>query len=357
MKKFTFASFVIFSVIGIAPLQAGDLQTAEEQAWFRNVRQLTNADMGLTKAGEAYFSADGKRICFQGVPKGAEEYQIFVMELRDGATPRMVSTGEGATTCSYFHPDGQRMIFAANHHDQRPPIVPEKIREAAGSAGRSNYVWPFQPGMDIYEYTFATEKLRRLTDAEGYDAEGSFSPDGQKIIFTSMRDGPENQEIYICDADGGNARRITNVAGYDGGPFFSPDGKRIVYRSDRKGNGDMQIFVNNIEGTAERAITPDDALHWCPYWHPSGKWLIYTHARHDGRPNYDLYLLRDDGSEQYRVTFDTGFDGLPVFSNDGTKLMWTSKRGGLDSAQLFIADVVGIRPDGTLAPEIQKTKP
>ncbi|RJP35923.1 MAG: hypothetical protein C4547_08605 [Phycisphaerales bacterium] len=308
-----------------------------EEKILADIRQITFADMGLHKAGEAYFSLDGKRICFQAVPEGQTEYQIYVMNL-DGTGLEMVSTGEGATTCAYFHPDGTKMLFASNHHDQRPAVTPEEIRKAAEEkAGKRNYSWSFFPGMDLYEYTFATKTLRRLTDADGYDAEGSYSPDGKSIVFTSMRDG--DQEIYICDADGKKPRRVTRVPGYDGGPFFSPDGKQIVYRSDRTGDGNMQIYINTLDGYNERCLTSGDLLHWCPFWHPSGKSLIYTHAVHGGGPpNYDLYMLSADGKRTARVTFDPLFDGLPVFSPDGKKLMWTSKRGDLPQAQVFIAD-------------------
>lgn len=321
-----------------------------EERWFRNVQALTSSKMGLARAGEAYFSADAKRICFQAIPTGQEHYQIYVLNA-DGSGLEMVSTGQGATTCAYFHPDGTRMLFASNHLDPRPAVIPEEIRRAAAAAGKPDYVWPFPPGMDIFEYTFATRELRQLTTSDGYDAEASYSPDGKRIVFTSMRDG--DQEIYIMDADGSSPRRVTRVKGYDGGPFFSPDGQRIVYRSDRKGTGNMQVFVNNLEGTAEKALTGDDVLNWCPYWHPSGRWLIFTRADHGTpeqprRPNYDLYLVRDDGSQTLRVTTHVRFDGLPAFSRDGSKLMWTSKRGPEDTPHVFVADFTGLTPGGEL---------
>ena len=362
----------------------------EERRWFRNVKQLTFKEMGLDRSGEAYFSPDMQRICFQAYPAGKETYQIYVMNL-SGTGLKMVSTGQGATTCSFFHPDGTRMLFASNHLDQRLPDNPELTEQmrprstghpggtpppgghpggapqgghpggrpgdagAARGHGQNAYAWIYYPGMDIFEYTFDTEKLRKLTDVEGYDAEGNYSPDGKLIVFASFRDG--DQEIYIADADGQNPRRITHSPGKDGGPFFSPDGKRICYRSDRVGNGNLQIFVNNLEGTDERALTGNDVLNWCPYWHPSGKWLIFTRADFRGRPNFDLHLVRDDGSATYRVTTDSEFDGLPVFSPDGRYLMWTSKRNGIDSPQIFLAEFTGLTPDGELIDAVRDVKP
>lgn len=367
---------VLAALLGGPPARAQSATQDAESRWFRNVRQLTFKEMGLDRAGEAYFSPDSQRISFQAYPTGKTDYQIYVMNL-SGTGPKMVSTGEGATTCSFFHPDGKRMLFSSNHLDQRLPDKPHEVelmrprgphhgQAEAGHprghpgdksndtprgrhhGGGSTYTWLYYPGMDIFEYTFATGELKRLTTADGYDAEGNYSPDGQHIVFASFRDN--DQEIYICDADGGHPRRITHAAGKDGGPFFSPDGKRICYRSDRKGNGLLQIFVNNFEGTDERAITGSDVLNWCPYWHPSGKWLIFTRAdfREGRNVNFDLYLVRDDGSDMHRVTFDATFDGLPVFSLDGRYLMWTSKRNGIDSPQIFIAEFIGLTPDGEL---------
>jgi TolB protein len=341
----------------LAQTSAPVLHTSEESRWFRNVRQVTRSDMGLDRSGEAYFSPDGKRICFQAYPPSQTEYQIYVMNLEGGGLER-VSTGVGATTCAYFHPDNRRLLFAANHHDPRPADPPPGYQPPASQPGLPPgraYAWSFYPGMDLYEYTFETRSLRRLTDTDGYDAEGSYSPDGKQIVFCSTRDG--DLEIYVCDADGSGARRITRHPGYDGGPFFSPDGKRIVYRSDRRGDGNMQIFTNNLDGSDERALTSADVLHWCPFWHPSGRWLIYTRADHGTpqqpkRPLYDLYLLRSDaapGDEGTRVTFDPAFDGLPVFSPDGSRLMWTSRRGGLSAPQVFVADFIGLSAQDGLA--------
>jgi TolB protein len=292
------------------------LCTPQEARWLRDVRQVTSSGMGLFKSGEAYFSPDGRRICFQAVPEGQNEYQIYVMNL-DGTGLEMVSTGEGATTCAYFHPDGKRLLFASNHLDPRPVAG---VGEAGGpKPGQRSYAWSFYPGMDLFEYSFET-----------------------------MRDG--DQEIYICEQDGRNPRRITRARGYDGGPFFSPDGQRLVYRSDRRGDQNLQIFTNNLEGTDERPLTDNQVLNWCPYWHPSGRWIIFTRGEHprDGPPTYDLYLLSADGSRTLRVTDDRAFDGLPAFSPDGSKLMWTSKRDGLAQAQVFVAEFVGLTRDGEL---------
>jgi TolB protein len=355
-----FAFFALSRQPGIVAAQTPSTQPAisitpaeYEARWFRNVRQMTSAQMGLDRSGEAYFSRDGKRISFQAYPTGKSEYQIYVMNV-DGTGLKMISTGQGATTCSFFHPSGEKMIFASNHLDQRPPKMPEKVEKVLKNIGARKYTWPFFPGMDVYEYTFATAKLRPIITGPDYDAECDYSPDGKSIVFCSNRGG--NLDIYICDSQGQNLRRITTAEGYDGGPFFSPDGKRVIYRSNRRDidSGTMQIFTNNLDGTDERPVTDHEMLHWCPYYHPSGKWIIYTRGDHtDPRhPIYDLYLVSDDGSQSYRVTADPAFDGLPVFSADGRYLMWTSKRNGLDSPQIFMAEFIGLTPAGELRAKV-----
>ena len=243
------------------------------------------------------------------------------------------------------HPGAQADEEPSGHPTDTAGRHPGNKPSSRGHSG-GGYAWIYYPGMDIFEYNLETEKLQRLTTADGYDAEGNYSPDGKKIVYASFRDG--DQEIYIADADGSNPRRITYIKGKDGGPFFSPDGKRLCYRSDRDNSGNLQVFVSDVDGRNEKALTDNKSLHWAPYWHPSGKWLIYTHADFTGRPNFDLYIIRDDGSETYRVTTHQAFDGLPVFSRDGRYLMWTSRRNGIESPQIFMAEFTGLSPEGEL---------
>ena len=306
-----------------------------EARYLAGITQLTDTAMGLINAGEAYFSPDGQTIIFQATPVGASAYQIYTLDLE---TRRlyMVSTGKAACTCAYFRPDGKKIIFSSSH--LRPDSAPTKQETESGG-----YKWFFDEHMDVFEANPDGSALRRLTRAPGYDAEATFSPDGRQIVFTSQRDG--DAEIYVMDADGGHQRRLTRGRGYDGGPFFSPDGKTILYRGDRRNDGNMnlQLRLVNPDGTDDRAITDNPIFNWCPFWHPSGKSLIFTQVDHEAwssgaRPNYDLFMMAVDGAHLTRITFDAAFDGLPVLSADGKRLMWTSKRRGLAEPQIFIAD-------------------
>lgn len=309
----------------------------EEARHLSNIRQVT---YGFAKAGEGYFSPDGKKIIFQAALPGQDDYQIYTADLADDTKPALVSTGKGKCTCSYFHPDGKSILYASSHLD--PKLKDEEAGATtpkpvpAYQRGGSRYSWDFDEHMDIFKAGLDGKDPVRLTDTTGYDAEGSYSPDGKLIVFTSFRDG--DGEIYIMNADGSEPRRITKAKGYDGGPFFSPDGKRVIYRSDRKGNDLLQIFTNNLEGTDEKQLTDNEAVNWGPYFHPDGKHIVYSTSIH-GHQNYEVYLMDIESGRQGRITHVAGFDGLPVFSPDGTKLMWTSKgRTPDNTSQLFIAD-------------------
>lgn len=322
---------------------APDWKEAEAK-YLSNVTQVTK---DFVRAGEGYFSPDGKKVIYQAEEKdtGNPFYQIFVQELETGKNWK-VSPGNGRTTCSYFRPDGKRIIFASSHEDPDTKKLQEaeyKQREEDKKTGkRRNYQWDFDPHMKIYEADPDGGNRKCLTpDAKAYTAEGSYNADGTKIVYSSGDAG--NVQIYTMDADGKNSKQITTAKGcYNGGPFFSPDGKRIIFRSDRKEKDRLQLYVIDADGKNEKALTDNDHwVYWAPYWYKDGKHIIYTAADHgDGtiRPNYDLYWMNIETGKSVRVTHAPGADVLPVFSPDYKKVMWTTSRDGKSPPQLWIAD-------------------
>ncbi len=315
----------------------------EEEAHLKNIRQLTK---DFVRAGEGYFSPDGKKIIYQAEEKGTGNpfYQIFVQDLATGSY-RKISPGRGRTTCAFFRPDGQKVIFASSHTDPDVKKTQEseyRRREEDAKTGKHRrYSWDFDPHMEIYEADPEGTKLKNLTNSKGYNAEGSYSPDGKQIVFCSNRDG--NLQLYIMDADGGSVRKLTSTPGcYNGGPFFSPDSKRVIFRNDRKEKDRLQLYVINADGTGEKALTNNDKwVYWAPYWYKDGQHIIYTAADHSDetkRPNYDIYWMNIDTGKTTRLTYAPGADVLPVFSPDYSKIMWTSSRDATRSSQLYIAE-------------------
>lgn len=335
--------FVTLALVAGADPAAGDWKE-QESAYFKNIKQVTT---GFARAGEGYFSPDGKRIIYQAEEKetGNPFYQIFIQELDTGKFWR-VSPGKGRTTCAYFHPKLDRVIFASSHEDPEVKNHQEaevKQREEDSKAGkRGRYSWDFDPFMKIYSASPDGTDLKCLTpDAKVYTAEGSYNADGTKIVYSAGNAG--NVQLFIMDADGKNAKQITTAKGcYNGGPFLSPDGSKVIFRSDRKEKDRLQLYVVNADGTGEKALTEDDKwVYWAPYWYKDGKHIIYTAADHSdekARPNYDLYWMNIETKKVTRLTFAPGQDVLPVFSPDYSKVMWTSSRDGRSPTQLYIAD-------------------
>ncbi len=324
-----------------------------EQNFLSNTRQLTFEGK---RSGEGYFSADGKALTFQSEREADNPfYQIYVLDLESGDTHR-VSPGVGKTTCSFLAPNGDDVLFASTHLDPRAREKQKAEFDFRASEKERRYSWDYDEQMDIFVARRDGSKIRRLTTAAGYDAEGAFSPDGKKIVFCSLRDAyPTNKlsaadlkrletdpayfgEIYIMNADGSQQRRLTRAPGYDGGPFFSPDGQRIVWRHFETNGVVADVFTMKLDGSDVRRITDFGCMSWAPFFHPSGEYLVFT-ANKLGFANFELFIADAQGrGEPLRVTYTDGFDGLPSFSPDGKQLTWTSNRSADGKSQLYLAN-------------------
>ncbi len=281
---------------------------AADEPLIRNARQLVFEGK---RSGEGYFSADGRLMIFQSEREPDNPfYQMYLLDMESGDSVR-VSPGVGKTTCGWIHPDGRRVLFASTHDDPRAKAKQEEelAKRAAGTAGR--YEWSFDEHYDIFEADVEGRVLRNLAPGYGYDAEGSWSPDGRLIVFASNRHAydaalsPEDQgrlakdpsyfmDIYLMDADGANLRRLTTGQGYDGGPFFSPDGLRIVWRSFSADGTTAEIWTMRVDGTDRRQLTRSGVMSWAPFYHPSGEYVVYA-SNAQGMANFELYLVDVEG--------------------------------------------------------------
>ena len=319
---------------------------------LRNVRQLT---FGGTNA-EAYFSADDKYLIFMHSGEGVPCDQMYTMRVdaSDGKppVPKLVSTGKGRTTCGYFFPAGDRILFSSTHDASAE--CPPRPDYSHG------YVWPIYSSYEIYTAKPDGSDLRRLTNSPGYDAESTISRDGKKIVFTSMRNG--DLDIYTMNFDGTDVKQLTHELGYDGGPFWSADGKKIVYRAEHPKTpeeisdykalyaqglirpGNLEIWVMDADGSHKHQVTHNGAANFAPFFHPDGKRIVFASNMADPKSGraFDLYIINEDGTGLERVTYFPDFDAFPMFSSDGKRLVWASNRNGKEphETNIFIADWV-----------------
>ena len=320
-----------------------------------NIRQFTFAGR---RSGEGYFSPDGRKFIFQSEREpGNPFFQIYLMDMENGRTRRL-SPGWGKTTCGWIHPFGKNSLFASTHEDPRAREKQKVELDERAAGEKRRYAWDYDEHFDIYEVTLDTGKLTNLTNVRGYDAEGAYSPDGTLIVFASNRHAytdplnPSDRDkfeidksylidIYLMNADPAgppHVRRLTTTKGYDGGPFFAPNGRRICWRRFDADGTRAEVFTMKLDGSDQRQITRLGAMSWAPFYHPSGDYLIFT-TNLLGFANFELYIVDVDGQQEpVRVTSTEGFDGLPVFTPDGHRLCWTSKRGHRDGSQLFTGD-------------------
>ncbi|MBX7241475.1 MAG: hypothetical protein K1X92_06980 [Bacteroidia bacterium] len=346
MNKFICLS--LFLIYGFS------LNAQSSEKHLTNIRQLT---FGGDNA-EAYFSPNGKSLTCQitNPKRNIPCDQIYTIDIKKASkdttyVPRLISTGDGRTTCSYYMPDGKSVLYASTHKAGKacpPPPAPRADRK---------YLWAIYPEFDIFVADLKGNITKQLTDLPGYDAEGTVSPKGDRIVFTSTRSG--DLELYTMKMDGTDVKQITSDLGYDGGAFFSPNGSKLVFRASRPTTPEevkeykellqqglvaptnMEIYVCNADGSDLRQITRLGKANWAPFFTPDGKKIIFS-SNHASEKGYDfqLYMVNLDGTGLEAITKESKFNAFPMFSPDGKKLVWSSNRNnhGTRDTNIFIAD-------------------
>jgi Tol biopolymer transport system component len=347
-------------VVRRAPAAASPAVAREAFEGERHLQNLRQITFGGENA-EAYWSFDERRLIFQSTRDDLTADQIFTMN-DDGSNVRMVSTGKGRTTCSYFLPGDERIVYASTHlagdaPPEKPPFDP-----------RLGYVWPIFDSYEIFLANPDGSDLVNISNSPGYDAEATVSPTGGRIVFTSTRDG--DLDLYSMDLDGSDVRRLTDAPGYDGGAFFSWDGKRIVWRAPDPEDvdieeakellarqlvrpGELEIWIMDADGSNKRMVTDNGAANFGPFWHPDGRRIIFSSNMDDPKGmNFELYIVDVETGALERVTHfgrtregarrSDDFDGFPMFTSDGKRLVFCSNRfnEAANETNVFVADWV-----------------
>jgi Tol biopolymer transport system component len=355
--KYCFAAFAVFLMLNGIATYANGHATVEKVSQKMLLKDTIQFD------GEKHFANvrfDGKYLIFQKTnPKeGIQCDQIWMGKLpttpEGKFEPKLVSTGTGRTTCAYFYPDGKHILYGSTHlANTNCPPVPDRSKYG------NKYIWAIYEGFDIFKADLNGNIVKRLTSTNRYDAEATISPKGDKILFTSMRDG--DLDLYTMDLNGKHVKRITNQLGYDGGAWYSPDGTKIIWRASRPTTESeikeykellaenlvapthMEVWIANADGSNAHQITFLEQANWAPNFTPDGKHVIFcsNHEYKRGFP-FNMYLTDLEGNGKEKISRDKGFDAFPMFSPDGKKFVFCSNRnnGGTRDTNIFIADWV-----------------
>lgn len=369
-----------------------DWKTLETPALQHHV-QLTSRDQFL-KAGEAYFSPEGKWIVFQAVPASEAgktpdaHYSMYVAKLTRSPegrivgieSPILISTPGSWNSCGWFHPTTPYKVLFGSTID--PPSTEQ---HAEFRVGVRKYTWLFPKETDVVVRSVPAifmdlnpdappvlwgddaQAPVRVISRDDYDAECSYTKNGRFILYAHVRETRQvgqkaDADIWVRDTQTEKDYPLITEVGYDGGPFFSPDEKWICYRSDRKGDDLLQLFVAELKYengvpvgiTKEYQVTDNGAVNWAPYWDTTGSFLVYGSSE-VGHMNYEVFAVEASPAKlrsgatpadlkRIRVTHANGADVLPVFSPDGRHMMWTAQRGPMAAAdqrptsQLWIAE-------------------
>lgn len=346
-------AFALFSVIARSQSNSvADTLHYPEETHFRNIQQLT---FGGDNA-EAYWSYDGKALVFQrtSLKSGIPCDQIFIGKVPRRGEPfqyKMISSGKGRTTCAFFTRDNQHVVYASTCKggDSCPP-VPDRAKYG------NKYIWPIYSSYDLFITDTAGRQTKQLTYSPGYDAEATISPNGRRMIFTSMRNG--DLDLYVMDLKTGDTKQVTNMLGYDGGAWFSPDGKQIVWRASRPKTEEeiqeykallqeglvaptkMEVWIANADGSDAKQITNLGQANWAPNFTMDGRIIFCSNHEYKRGFPFNMYLINKDGSGLEKISRDKGFDAFPMFSPDGKKIVFCSNRnnGGTRDTNIFIAD-------------------
>ncbi len=314
----------------------------------RNLTGIKQVTFGGQNA-EAYWDVTGSKIVWQSTQPGFPDEQIFTMNA-DGTDRRLISTGLGRTTCSYYSPDGKEVYFSSTHHKNVGPQI--KLDMSKG------YVWKVNPQFGLWKANADGTGLKPVILKRGYVAETTISPDGSYMTFTGGFDG--DLDIYRAKLDGTGITRLTTEFGYDGGPFVSWDGKHITYRrapsfttpAEQKAYLDlwkenlvrpsrMDVWIMDAEGKNKKQVTNLPGASFAPFIHPNGRQIVFCSNWHDPKGReFDLFLINTDGTGLKQITHTPDFDGFPMFSRDGKKLVWASNRNGQvrGETNVFVTD-------------------
>ena len=255
--------------------------------------------------------------------------EIYVMNSDGGNQRRLTNNGAKDLNPSWS-PNGKRIAF-----------VSDRDGHVHAKHGWSTY--------EIYVMDADGSNQQNLTNNPHNDRQPSWSPNGERIVFSANRDwgNPQSIDIYVMDTDGGNQQNLTNNPSEDESPSWSPDGERIVFSARRAGNVENkfgitdEIYVMDADGGNEQRLTDNRNNDWDPVWSPDGNRIAFMSDRKGDLVNFDIYVMDADGGNLQNLTNHRGWDGSPSWSPDGNRIAFNSDRAGARNYEIYVMDADG----------------
>jgi Tol biopolymer transport system component len=316
------------------------------------VRKIPN----IPEAVEAYYAPDSLHLIAQtqdpDAQRPADERAAggaLTYIFKDDGSEVWRVNDRGQDACSWFFPDGQRIVWTSTRDNMDMPL--------GNWSDDSNY----PQGSELYVSDWKGKDIKRLTNNKFYEAEVTVSPNGQWIVFGRQIDG--KMDLWRMNADGTDEKQLTDTDDWqEGAPYFLPDNETIIFRAwkrsvkqkldeERKATGKrsqtpMTIFTIKADGSDLQPRTFTDDMNWAPFPAPDGRHFVFV--RIEGG-NWDIYLGDLAGGAPRRLTWSPSFDGFPAISPDGRKMVFTRSEG-----QRFMSDLYSYVMDITsldLGPE------
>ncbi|MDQ2705971.1 MAG: Tol-Pal system beta propeller repeat protein TolB [Pseudomonadota bacterium] len=238
-------------------------------------------------------------------PKNQRKKRLAIMD-QDGANVRYLSDGKAITLTPRFSPTRQEITYMSYESGQ-PRVYLLQIE-----TGQRELVGNF-PGM-----TFAPR----------------FSPDGQKVIMSLMREDG-NSNVYTMDLRSRTTTRLTESNSIDTSPSYSPDGSKVVFTSDR--GGQPQIYVMAADGSGQTRISFGGGSYSTPVWSPRGDLIAFT--KQSGG-EFQIGVMKTDGSGERILSSGFQQEG-PTWAPNGRYIMYFKEAAGSGGPKLYSIDLTG----------------
>ncbi len=250
------------------------------------------------------------------------KHDLYIMD-PDGSNRQQLTSHSGTDTQPSWSPDGQYIVFHSDRYGNNDIFVTNR-------QGEGTY-------------------LAQLTSHGANDHDPSWSPNGQWIAFISERNG--NRNVYVMNSDGSSVRQLTNVGAAERRPAWSPDSRYIIFESKR--DGDTRIYIMDVNGGGQRPLSSGPGDDISPNWAPSVNQITFaSHRDADFQVKRwpEIYVMNSGGGNQTRLTSNNADDDMPAWSPDGSWILFSSREhscSGVQNDRQCDWDLYLIRPDGS----------